>query len=167
MALVSNVVFALAPLISLIFLEYFITAGVYWPVLIFGAAFVFTFSHPTYLFFELKHLIDKENIIERVDIASVVVFGGLSLSGLVLQVATIIRLLALLNPAVYTLPAIFLLSLAAAIGGCLGLTDLVSRRGLWPPTFIKHLDKIVKSKKLLTICLGTTALLSVLTMLFI
>lgn len=166
MALVSNAVFALAPLISLIFLEYFLTIGNYWPVLVFGATFIFTYSHPTYLFFEIKHLIDKENTIERVDVASVIVFGGLSLSGLILQVATIIRLLMLLNPATFTLP-IFFLSLTAAIGGCLGLTDLVSRRGLWPPTFIKHLGMIIQSKKLLAVCLGTTALLSVLTLILI
>ena len=166
-ALISNVIFALAPLISLFFIEYFLTTVNYWPILIFGAIFVFTFSHPTYLFFEIKHLINKNSIIEKADPASVIVFGGLSLCGLFFQIVTIIRFLNFLNPSGYILPIILLLSLTAAVGGCLGLTDLVSRRGLWPPIFFKHLKMVFKSRKLLTACLGTTALLTVLIVILI
>jgi hypothetical protein len=166
-ALISNVIFALSPLISLLFIEYYLTTVNYWPIFIFGAIFVFTFSHPTYLFFEIKHLINKNTIIEKVDLTSVIVFGGLGLCGLAIQIVTIIRLLNLFNPSGYILPIIFLLSLTAAVGGCLGLTDLVSRRGLWPPTFFKHIKMVFKSRKLRIACLGTTTLLTVLIVILI
>ncbi len=121
---------------------------------------------PTYLFFEIKHLLFKDGIADELDLASIIVFGAMSIGGLVLQVILNIELLSMLAPNISTPLGILILSAGAAIGACLGLTDLYPVIGLWPPTFFKHLGMFLRSKGLLAVSVLTTLVLSMLTWAF-
>lgn len=163
MALFVNVALAVNPFILTLLMPYYLSSGAPSFILVWCAFFIIQFPHQTYLFFEIKHLINKDGIADDRDTSAVVVFGGLSLLGLVLQVATIVRLIILMNLTSFGLFAVIPFSIVAALGGCLGLTDLAWLAGFWPPVLIKHLKIVFTSRRLLAICLGTTVLLTVLT----
>jgi len=164
-AIVGNIVLAIIPLIFILMAEVSISTGVHWVFLVICASIIL-FPHQTYLFFEAKHLIDKNGLVDDLNFTKVAVFGSLSLLGLTLQVITIIRLIALLNLGLYGFLTVIPFSFVAALGACLGLTDLSLFKGFWPPLLFKHLKLVVKSHDLMALCLGTTILLALLILLF-
>ncbi|KKT30797.1 MAG: hypothetical protein UW41_C0009G0015 [Candidatus Collierbacteria bacterium GW2011_GWC2_44_18] len=164
-AMVINVSLALIPLAYIKLIEWYLFLGIMPMVWVLAILLVWTLPHPTYLFFELKHLIHNPSIIVPRDVTAVIVFGLLSLLGLGLQILTNVSLLGLIGPT-NKLVIVLSLSFFASIGGCLGLTDLVWIAGLWPPFMLEHLQKVVNNNKLIALCLGTTLLLFFLTMFF-
>ncbi len=165
--MLNNFILAAAPLFFVIMMERFIDAGAPWTILALCAFFILQFPHQSYLFFEIKHLLNIDGIADELDFAGVAVFGGLSIFGLTLQVITIIKIIALLNLTSLGLIVVLPLSFLAALGGCLGLTDLPFLPGFYPPLLIYHLKVFLNSQKLLAVCLGTTMLLTLLCMVFI
>lgn len=123
------------------------------------------FSQPTYLFFEIKHLIQKDGIAEKKDFVAILVFGGLSLTGLVVQVVSIIWLINTFHAlATNPLLTIITLSFLSAFGGVLGLMDLPTLLGfVFPPFIVSYGLKLLKDEGLVRVTIGTTLLLSVLT----
>ena len=166
-AIVGNIVLAIIPLIFILMAEISISLGVHWAFLVICTFPIILFPHQTYLFFEAKHLIDKNGLVDHLNFTKVAVFGSLSLLGLTLQVITIIRLIALLNLGLYGFLTVIPFSFVAALGACLGLTDLSLFKGFWPPLLFKHLKLVVKSPDLMALCLGTTILLASLILLFL
>jgi len=166
-SMVGNVVLAISPLIFILIAEFSIGLGVHWTFLVICAFFIIQFPHQTYLFFEIKHLIDKNDPVDNLNFVKVAVFGSLSLLGLALQVITIIRLIALLNLGHYGLLTVIPLSFVASFGACLGLTDLSIAQGLRLPLLSKHLKLVVQSSDFMALCLGTTILLASLVLLFL
>jgi len=166
-AIVGNIVLAIIPLISILMAELIISTGAHWVFLVICALSIIQFPHQTYLFFEAKHLIDKNGLVDNLNLTKATVFGSLSLLGLALQVITITRLINLFNLGIYGSLAVIPLSLVASLGACLGLTDLSLFQGFWPPLLFKHLKLVFKSSDLTALCLGTTILLALLILLFL
>lgn len=128
---------------------------------------VTNYGHPCYLFFEIKHLITKDGIAEDGSLESKLVFGGLSLLGLIFQVFIIVGIFKLNLLGVNNFWQVILLSFVAAFGGCLGLTDLHVIEIIFPRRVVKHALQVITSRRLVIVCLSTTVLLSLLTYLFI
>lgn len=167
-AMVGNLVLAVFPLIFTILLGFLIGIGAHWVFLVIICAFlIIQFPHQTYLFFEAKHLINQDGLVVNLNFTKIIVFGSLSLLGLALQVITISRLIILLNLGIYGYLAVILLSFMASLGACLGLTDLSLTQGFQPPLLFKHLKLVAKSHDLVALCLGTTVILTGLTLLFL
>ena len=167
LAMIANVLLAIWPLLALFSYKFFLAISN--PIVATIALLYFSaiFPHPTYLFFEIKHLLFKDGIADDLDLEAIVVFGGLSLLGLGIQVATNVLVIQLL-PAQLSRPYMALaLSFLASLGACLGLTDLVWLHILWPPKVLEHISIFIKNKGLVPLCLGTTVLLAFLTMIFI
>lgn len=168
-AMIVNVVGAILPLLFLWVFEHATSTFHPIPTMAFIFCFIMYYPHPTYLFFELKHLLMKDGIADERDPLAVFVFGGLSLLGFVLQVYTILKVYGLVESLQnYGVISILLLSFIAAVGGCLGLTDLLTLHGLLNPTLIpKHLLKVAKNKALIVVCVLTTIMLTGTASLFI
>ena len=166
-AIVGNIVLAVIPLIFIFLAEFSIGIGVHWVFLVICTFSIILFPHQTYLFFEAKHLIDKNGLVDNLNLTKVAVFGSLSLLGLALQVITLIRLINLFNFGIYGSLAVIPLSLVASLGACLGLTDLSLFQGFWPPLLFKHLKLVFKNSDLTALCLRTTILLALLILLFL
>lgn len=128
-------------------------------------ALIGALAYPTYLFYELKHLIDKNSIVGKRDFVAVVSFGSQSLVGLAIQVAVFIKAFEVFPIAEEWKPlSLFVMSFCAAYGGCLGLTDLAFP---WPPFVVEHTKIIMNSPKLRATCLLTMGLLYIITIWFI
>lgn len=166
-AMVGNIVLAIFPLISVLLLGFLIDIGAHWVFLVIFAFLIIQFPHQTYLFFEVKHLINQNGLVDNLNFTKIVVFGGLSLLGLALQVTTIVFLITLLNLGIYGSLAVIPLSFMASLGACLGLTDLSLIQGFWPPLLFKHLKLVAKSHDLVALCIGTTIILTGLVLLFL
>lgn len=166
-AMVGNLILAIFPLISVLLLEFLIDIGAPWVFLVICVYYVIQFPHQTYLFFEVKHLINQDGLVANLNFTKVVVFGSLSLLGLALQVITISRLIILLNLGIYGSLAVIPLSFIASLGACLGLTDLSPTQGFRPSLLYKHLKSVAKSHDLVALCLGTTVILTGLVLLFL
>ena len=122
---------------------------------------------PIYLFFEIKHLVQRDGIAEDGSLSSILVFGGQSLLGLVLQVYVLVLFLKLELLGTPNTDLLILLSFLASFGGCLGLTDLQLLFIVLPHKVFQHSLIVLKNWRLVTVCLATTLLLSFLTSLFI
>ena len=122
---------------------------------------------PCYLFFEAKLLIRKAGIAEDKSLISFFVFGGQSLLGLILQVTTLVLAikLNLFGPPTFAL--VMTLSVLASFGACLGLTDFHILFVFLPHKAIQDCLIFFKSWRLVLVCVSTTALLSLLTSLFV
>jgi hypothetical protein len=166
-AMIVNVVAAISPLVIIKLVLLNLQLGNLFLAVTMGLLFIFMFPYPTYLFFELKHVVLFDRATNKPDVLSLLVFGGLSLLGLGLQIATNVQVIGLMGIHSSHLIPVILMSFVASFGGCLGLTDIVCFHGLWLPSLNGHVREVLKSRKLILICLGTTFLLSVLTMMFI
>lgn len=166
LAMVANVVLAIWPPVALIAFENHIRPVNTIGTVICGLYFLIMFPHPTYLFFEIKHLLFKDGVADDPDSTAIMVFGGLSLLGLAIQVLTNVLLIQLLPAQLPRIYMTLILSFLASFGTCLGLTDLVSLHIFWPPLVVEHLIKVLRSRELIGICFFTTVLLSLLTLLF-
>ncbi len=166
-AMFLNLILALCP----IFLLYFAiqrppeeVAKYFWLIV---PEILFMIPFPAYLFFEIKHLLFKDGIADDGSLSSVLVFGGQSLLGLVLQVITIVFFLKLNILGTPSQGLIILLSFVASFGACLGLTDLPLLFIIFPGEVLRHSLIILKSWRLILVCVSTTILLSFLTSFFI
>lgn len=122
-------------------------------------------AYPTYLFYEVKHLIDKDNIVGKRDFMAIIYFGSQSILGLIAQVVVFIKVLEIFPITVQFQPlGILIMSFCAAYGGCLGLTNLAVP---WPPFIKEHTQVLLKSPKLIWVCIGTTVLLYLITTYFV
>lgn len=166
-AMIGNLVLAIFPLIFTILLGFLIGIGAHWVFLVICAFNIIQFPHQTYLFFEVKHLINQNGLVDDLNFTKVIVFGSLSLLGLALQVTTIVFLITLLNLGIYGSLAVIPLSFVASLGACLGLTDLSLIQGFQPFLLYKHLKLVAKSHDLVAVCLGTTVILTGLVLLFL
>jgi hypothetical protein len=120
------------------------------------AALTLFWAFPTYLFFEVKHLIFKNQRVGEITNKSILFFGIQSLVGLIMQVGIIVVVADF-----YELQkGILLMSFLAAYGGCLGIMDLVSIP--WPPLIWEYTLLMFKNKRIIMVCIGTTILLYVL-----
>ncbi len=161
-----NVAAALLPAIIFLILSLFPESEVLkyrWVI----CYFIILIPWPTYLFFEVKHLILKDGIAEDGSLNSILVFGGQSLLGIILQVISIVFFLKLGILGAPNLGLTILLSFLAAFGACLGLTDLHLLYIFLPKKVFRHILKVVKSWRLVAVCISTTLLLSFLTSLFV
>lgn len=166
--MIGNLVLAISPLIFVLLLKFLIGIGAHWVFLVIICAFnIIQLPHQTYLFFEMKHLINQNGLVDNLNFSKVVVFGSLSLLGLALQVTTIVFLITLLNLGIYGSLAVIPLSFTASLGACLGLTDLSLTQGFQPHLLFKHLKLVAKSHDLVALCLGTTVILTGLVLLFL
>ncbi len=129
--------------------------------------FIWHIPFPTYLFFEIKHLLFKDGIADDGSLSSILVFGGQSLFGLALQVITIVFFLKLNILGAPSQGLIILLSFIASFGACLGLTDLPLLFIIFPGEVLRHSLILLKSWRLILVCVSTTILLSFLASLFI
>lgn len=162
-----NVMLAVLPLAILYIIERLLAQDLLFLVWVNAIFFILIFPHPTYLFFEAKHLTPYGGGSGLPSPADIIVFGLLSVLGLVLQIWTNLYLLYLLNLQVHAIIPVIIMSLLASMGGCLGLTDLVWLQGIWPPIMFKHLKMVIGNKKMMILLLATTIFLTLLTLLFI
>ena len=166
-AMFLNIILGLLPVILLYFVNKapMEMLGLFrWPIII---EMIWFIAFPTYLFFEIKHLITKDGIAEDGSPLSMIVFGGQSLLGLVSQVYVLVTMLKVEILGVPTISLIILLSFLASFGACLGLTDLPLLFIVFPHKILEHSLMVFKSWRLSLVCLLTTVLLSFLTSLFI
>jgi hypothetical protein len=167
LAMFLNIILALLPT----FLLWFTNSRPAEEIRIFRGLLMFEITwfiaFPTYLFFELKHLMLKDGIAEDSSLSSFLVFGGQSLLGLIMQIFVLVSTLKLELFGVPSMWLLILLSFLASFGACLGLTDLPLLFIVFPHKIIEHSLIVFKSWRLSLVCLLTTALLSFLTSLFI
>lgn len=161
-----NIILALIPVISLGIINLLPEADIviYRYLLL---LFIWHIPFPTYLFFEIKHLLFKDGIADDGSLSSILVFGGQSMLGLVLQVITIVFFLRLNILGTPSVELVILLSFVASFGACLGLTDLPLLYIIFPREVLRHSLIIFKSWRLILVCVSTTVLLSFLVSLFI
>lgn len=123
----------------------------------FGIVAVLCFAMPSYALYELKHVITDDGIANDKTIGAKLLFGFISILGLVTASLTN---LVVTNHFQLAFPQIFFaivgLSLVSAYGGALGLLDQVFPLGFYPPLLIKSSLKILSNHRLLI--LGTTIL---------
>lgn len=170
-AMAGNTYLAVVVLLELLVLDYFIDFGKASTIYGYTAAAMFvhalagSMAYPTYLFYEIKHLVDKDSIVGKRDFVAILAFGSQSLLGLALQVAVFIKALEVFPIAQEWKPvSVFIMSFCAAYGGCLGLTDLVFP---WPPWIVEHTKLLLNSPKLRGTCLITMGLLYAITIWFV
>lgn len=158
----SNTILAITPInFILITLQMESTVG----KIIYQILFILSLPHTAYLFCELKHLLLNDGIANDRDRKAILVFGGLSTLGLLLNIIGV-QLGWALIPQFQNLGilGILLLSGLSAWGAALGLADLPLLAGIiFPPTILIASYKVIKSK-LLWVALGLGVGLSILNM---
>lgn len=162
-----NVILALIPAVMLFFINQSSTEELNRFKWLFVFELVWYLPFPTYLFFEIKHLLINDGIANELDKLSLFVFGGQSLLGLILQIFVLVSTVNLEIFGNLNLNLIIFLSFLASFGGCLGLTDLPLLFIVFPHKVFQHSLIVLKNWRLVLVCISTTALLSFLTSLFV
>ncbi len=140
-------------------------------ILILAAGFFYVLLTPnaTYAFLELKHLVIKDVIAQPINIWSVIVFGGLSLTGLIASMVCILATVKILRPTKKYQPAsIIAVSLIQASGATLGELDVFSWDVILNPLkVLRGIETVMGSPNLMLFIAVLTGFLTLMSLLVI
>uniref|UniRef100_A0A7C4XTA1 DUF1361 domain-containing protein n=1 Tax=candidate division WWE3 bacterium TaxID=2053526 RepID=A0A7C4XTA1_UNCKA len=99
--------------------------------------YILHMPNASYLFLELKHLVLKDGIADKLSALPVFVFGTLSITGLVLSIAQTYVVATKITPLnKYPQISILMLSALSGWGAILGLMELLSPTGIFYPQVV-------------------------------